>query len=233
MWILLIKENGSWFCIIWNQFESRLLVQKYVRGLEKRWKSKQETTYKKQSKKTMFPVLEQWFEAPSYMDSCVILGCFFLDKDSRRWIELIYDIIHNIEKNVPRNTDEVRDNVLMPTYRFVTSTNFIIGVIAIVLLLALMLVPTSFAMIQASVDHAYLNELYVESNGTDHIYGFKICAADEPVHYAKVIVTSDSDMVVVYSDKTIHENKCRSFGVGITANAVDSIQAKLVELVKT
>ncbi|MCV0401802.1 MAG: hypothetical protein K5777_07490 [Nitrosopumilus sp.] len=142
---------------------------------------------------------------------------------------MIYDIIQNIEKNIPRNTNEVRYNVLMPTYRFVTSANFIIGIIAIVLLLGIMLVSTSFAMTQVSVERAYLKELYVESNGTNHIYGFKICAGDEPLYNAKVIVTSDSDMVIVNTDKVIQENKCRSFGVSITANDVDSIHAKLVE----
>ena len=145
---------------------------------------------------------------------------------------MIYDIIQNIEKNVPRNTDELRYKVLMPTYRFVTSANFVLGVIVVALVLALMLLPASFAMTQVSTDNAYLKKLYVESNGTKHIYGFDLCAGDEPLHYAKVVVKSDSDMVVLTTDKPIKEKQCRSFGVNITANDVNSIQAKLVEPIR-
>ena len=145
---------------------------------------------------------------------------------------MIYDIIHNIEKSVPHNTKEVHSNVLMPTYRFVTSVDFILGAIVVALVTALVLLPAAFAMTQVNTDQPYINKLYVESNGTNHMLGFQICAGDEPLHNAKVIITSDSDMVVLTTDKPIQENKCRSFGVNINANDADSIHAKLVEPIR-
>ena len=145
---------------------------------------------------------------------------------------MIYDILHKIEKNVPQNVDQVRYEVLTPAYRFVTSANFIIGVVTIALVTALMLLPMAFAMTQVSSERAYINELHVESNGTNHIYGFEICAGDEPLHYAKVIITSDSDMVVLTTEKPIQENKCRSFAVNITANDASTIHANLVEPIR-
>lgn len=147
-------------------------------------------------------------------------------------IELIYDILHKIEKNVPQNVDQIRHDVLIPAYRFVTSANFVIGTITIALVVALMLLPMAFAMTQVSSDRAYIKELHVESDGINHTYGFQICAGDESLRYAKVIVTSDSDMVVLTTQKPIQENNCRSFAVNITANDVDSIHAKLVEPIR-
>jgi len=145
---------------------------------------------------------------------------------------MIFNILHDLEKHVPHNTDEVRYKVLNPTYRFVTSANFVGIVIVVALFLVLLLLPATFAMAQVNAEHASIKELYVESNGTNHVYGFKLCAGDEPLHYAKVVVTSDSDMVVMDITKPIQENKCRSFGVNITANDADSIHAKLVEQIR-
>ncbi|AJM93236.1 hypothetical protein [Nitrosopumilus piranensis] len=145
---------------------------------------------------------------------------------------MIYDILHGFEKHVPHNTDEVRYKVLTPAYRFVTSTDFVIGVIVVALVLALMLLPTAFAMTQVNIERASIKELYVEFNGTYHLYAFKLCAGDKPLRYAKIIVTSDSSMVTVDVNKTIKENKCRNFGVNITADNVDSIHAKLVKQIR-
>ena len=140
--------------------------------------------------------------------------------------------MNNIEKNIPQNIDKVRYKVLMPTYRFVTSGDFIFGVIVVTLVTALVLIPAAFAMTEINSDRAYIKELHIESNGTSHTYGFQICAGDEPLHDAKVTITSDSDMVVLTTNKPIQENDCRSFAVNITAHDADTIHAKLVEPIR-
>ena len=139
----------------------------------------------------------------------------------------------NIEKMYPNNSlSKFKSNM--------TWTNFWYGL----LLLAIVLTIIYFALISSTnsvflesasamttvvSDHAYIEQLSTESDGTSHVYGFKLCAGDEPLHSVKILITSDSDVVILNPEGVIAKGDCRIFGVHINANNPDSIEAKLIE----
>lgn len=130
-----------------------------------------------------------------------------------------------IEKmNVSNNLNQVKN--------YATSSNIGYMLVLIAILLAVIFFASSYAMTTVSVDHAYIQKLYIESDGESHLFGFKLCAGDEPLHFAKVIVSSDSELITLNPDGVIAKGDCRIFGVHINAKNTDSIQAKIVEPIR-
>ena len=47
----------------------------------------------------------------------------------------VYELIKEVEELTPHSISEVKSKVMMPTYRFVTSANFALGLIVVAMLL--------------------------------------------------------------------------------------------------
>jgi hypothetical protein len=124
--------------------------------------------------------------------------------------------------------DSIETKALIPTYHFVTSTNFIVSLIVVAVMLALIFMYPAIG--ETSPTGAYVKHQYTQSNGDWYTYGFKICAGNIDLHNAKVVVSSDSQTITVTSDKTINAGKCsKIFGVQIKANDPNSIRTTLID----
>ena len=58
---------------------------------------------------------------------------------------------------------------------------------------------------------------------------FDICAGDEPLDKAKVLVKSDIEVILIGSDKDIPENSCRNYEALIYAKYPEDIEIEIVE----
>jgi hypothetical protein len=141
-----------------------------------------------------------------------------------------------IEKmNITNNLNKFKSNV--------TWSNVWYGLIVLAILLTIIyfisgattnsiFLAPAYAMTSVSVNNAHIEKLYIESNGVNHVFGFELCAGDEPLHFAKILITSDSDVITLSPDNVIQKNDCRIFGVHVKANNPSSIQAKLIEPIR-
>ena len=126
---------------------------------------------------------------------------------------------------------------------FITWSNFGYVLLVIAILLAIIFIVSTYdtnssflalayAMTSVSAEHAYIEKLYIESDGTSHVYGFKLCAGDEPLHFAKILISSDSEIITLSPDSAVSKGDCRIFGVHINAKNAESIEAKLIEPIR-
>lgn len=123
--------------------------------------------------------------------------------------------------------NSIEDKALLPIYKFVTSPNFLISLLVVAVMLALIF---SYSASGISSSGAYIKHLYTESNGNQHILGFKICAGNIDLHNAIVLVSSDIQTITVTSDNTINVGKCsKTFGIQIEAKDSNSIHTTLID----
>lgn len=142
----------------------------------------------------------------------------------------------NFEKMYPSNSlSKLKSNMTWKNFWYsVLLLAIVLTIVYFVLASATnsIFIESASAMITVASGHPYLEQLYTESDGTSHVYGFKLCAGDEPLHSAKILITSDSDVIILSPDGVIAKGDCRIFGVHITANNADSIKAKLIEPIR-
>ena len=110
-----------------------------------------------------------------------------------------------------------------------TLSNYAYLTILVAFILTVIYFSSAYAMTKVSSEAPHLENLYIESSGTNHVYGFKLCAGDEILHSAKILISSDYEIVTLNVDKAISKGDCKKFGVQIIANDASSIQAKLIE----
>lgn len=124
--------------------------------------------------------------------------------------------------------NSIEKKAFLPTYRFVTSTKFLIGLLVFAVFLAALFMYPAFGA--SSPTGAYVKHLYTEYNGSQFVYGFKICAGNLNIHDAIVLVSSDSQTITVTSDDMINAGKCgKTFDVQIQADDQKSIHATLID----
>lgn len=124
--------------------------------------------------------------------------------------------------------NSIEKKALIPAYRFMTSTNFLIGLLVVAVFLAVLFMYPAFGA--SSYTGAYVKHLYTESNGSQFVYAFKVCAGNLDIHNANVLVSSDSQTITITSDDVIGAGKCgKTFDVQIQADNQDSIRATLID----
>jgi hypothetical protein len=124
--------------------------------------------------------------------------------------------------------NSIEKNALLPTYHFVTSFNFLLSLVIVVVFIGLLFMYPAFGA--SSPSGTYVKHLYTEFNGNQYSYGFKICAGNFDLHDIIVWVSSDSQTVTVTSDDIINAGKCsKTFGVQIQAEDPNSIRATLID----
>ena len=145
-------------------------------------------------------------------------------------MKLIYEILHNIEKNVPHNMTEARSKVLVPTYRFVTSANFILGIIVMIMILAVVLIPYANAYEQEVIDRNGIKNIVatdLNHNATSVI--FEYCSNKYTQDTVGALVTSELDAVPVPMEiDNIQYRKCAIYGTSILAES-DTVGITLFE----
>jgi hypothetical protein len=118
--------------------------------------------------------------------------------------------------------------VLLPTYHFVTSFNFLLSLVIVIVFLGLLFMYPAFSA--TSPSGTYVKHLYTEFDGNLYTYGFKICTNNFDLHYVIVSVSSDSQTFTVTSDDTINAGKCsKIFGIKIHAEDPSSIRTTLID----
>ena len=143
---------------------------------------------------------------------------------------MIYDILHNLEKHVPHDIAEARSKVLLPTYRFVTSANFIIGIIVVVMLLAILFLQYANAIEQEVIDRNGIKNIVVtdlNNNATSVV--FEYCLNKYTLTSVGALVTSDLDTVPIpIESDSIKYGKCAIYGTKILAES-DIVNVTLFE----
>lgn len=143
---------------------------------------------------------------------------------------MIYDILHSVEKHIPQNMSETRSKILMPSYRFVTSANFVFGVIVIGLLLALILLPKAYGYEQQVIDRNGIKNLVatdLKHNTTSVVFDF--CHNKYTLDSVGVLLTSNLDVVPVpVALDSIKYGKCAIYGETVLGKP-DTISATLFE----
>ena len=134
---------------------------------------------------------------------------------------MIYDIIHNIEKHIPHDSAEVRSKVLHPTYRFVTSANFILGVIVVVVFLVILLMQYANGFEQEVIDNYGIKNIVVtDLNHNTNSVVFEYCFNKYTLDSVGALVTSDLDAVPVPIDSdSIKYGKCAIYGTTFIAES--------------
>lgn len=143
---------------------------------------------------------------------------------------MIYDILHNLEKHIPQNIAKTRTNVLLPIYRFVTSANFIIGIIVVVMILTILLSQGAFAYEQEVIDrNGIKNVVVTDLNHNTTSVIFEYCFNKYILNSVGVLVASDLDAVPVpIGSDYIKYGKCVIYGTTILAES-DIVRVTLFE----
>lgn len=125
---------------------------------------------------------------------------------------------------------ETRSKILMPSYRFVTSANFIFGAIIVALLLAVILVPKAYGYDQQVIDRNGIKNLKVNDlnhNKTSVVFDF--CHNKYTLDSVGVLVTSDLDAVPVpVALDSIKYGKCAIYGETVLGKS-QTVSATLFE----
>lgn len=125
---------------------------------------------------------------------------------------------------------ETRSKILIPTYRFVTSANFILGIIVMIMILAVMLFQYANAYEQEVIDRNGIKNITVTDlnhNATSVI--FEYCSNKYTRDTVGAFVTSDLDAVPIPMETdNIPYRKCAIYGTSILAGS-DTVQITLFE----
>ena len=140
----------------------------------------------------------------------------------------VHKIINDIDKAIPHNIAQVKSKVVLPTYRFVTSANFALGLAVIAIITMMVLIQYAFAYSQDEIDR----------NGIKNIKGFDLKQNTSSVTFdychnkyskesAGALVISDLDAVPVPIDPdSVKYRDCATYGTKILAES-DSIKVTL------
>lgn len=143
--------------------------------------------------------------------------------------ELIYDILHDIERYVPHNVKETRSKILMPSYRVVTSVDFVLCAI-VVLLSVIILLPNTFAYEQEVIDRNGIKKVIVNDlNHNATSVTFEYCFNKYTRDSVGILVTSDLDTVPVpVAPDSIKYGKCAVYGTKILVKS-ETVNVTLFE----
>lgn len=138
-------------------------------------------------------------------------------------------IINNFEKIVPHNTQEAKTMILLPTYGFVTSANFILGIIVVVLFLVIILMQNASAYTQDEIDRNGVKDIKVQTFNNSTTVIFDYCYNKYSKDIVGVLVTSNLDAIPLPVDSSkINYRECAVYGTKILAKS-NSINATLFE----
>ena len=125
---------------------------------------------------------------------------------------------------------ETRSKVLVPAYRFVTSANFILGIIVVIMILAVVLFQYSFAYEQEAIDrNGIKNIVTTDLNHSATSVIFEYCSNKYTRDIVGALVTSNLDAVPVpVKTDNIPYRKCAVYGTSILAES-DTVGVTLFE----
>ncbi|MDH3312984.1 MAG: hypothetical protein OEM28_07540 [Nitrosopumilus sp.] len=143
---------------------------------------------------------------------------------------MIYHILHDIEKHVPKDMVETKSKILMPTYRFVTSANFALDVIVVALILIMILLPIAFAYEQSVVDKNGIKNIAVQDLNQDSgVVTFDYCHNKYSRESIGALVTSDLDVIPLpINSDSIKYGKCATYGTQILLDS-ESVNVTLFQ----
>lgn len=142
----------------------------------------------------------------------------------------VNEIMYNVENIVPHNTKEAKTKMLLPTYRFVTSANFILGGIAVVLLLATVLLQNAYAYTQDEIDRNGVKNISIQTlNNNSTVVTFDYCYNKYSKDIIGALVTSDRDAVPLPLDSSkLKYRECAEYGTKVLTKS-SSINLTLFE----
>lgn len=143
---------------------------------------------------------------------------------------MIYDILHKLEEHIPHDITEARPKVLMPTYRFVTSANFIIGIIVVAMILVIMFFQYANAFEQEVIDKNGIKNIVVtDLNHNTTSVVFEYCLNKYTLGSVGALITSDLDAVPIpIKSDSIKYGKCAIYGTTVIAES-DTVSVTLFE----
>ena len=140
----------------------------------------------------------------------------------------IYEIIKDIDGAIPHNTEQLKSKMILPTYRFVTSANFALGLVVIAVLLAMILLQSAFAYSQDEIDRNGIRDIKVTDlkQNTSSVT-FDYCHNKYSKESVGALVTSDLDAVPVPIDSdSVKYRDCATYGAKTLAES-DSVNVTL------
>lgn len=142
----------------------------------------------------------------------------------------VYEIINDIDKAIPHNIEQVKSKIVLPTYRFVTSANFALGLVAIAIIVALVLLQSAFAYSQDEIDRNGIHDIKVTDlrQNTSSVT-FDYCHNRYSKESTGALVTSDLDAVPVPIDPdSVKYRDCIQYGAKVLAES-DSVKVTLFQ----
>ena len=140
----------------------------------------------------------------------------------------VYKIIRDIDKAIPHNTEQVKSKIVLPTYRFVTSANFALGLVVIAIIVAMVLIQYAFAYSQNEIDRNGLRDIKViDLKQNTSSVTFDYCLNKYSKESTGALVISDLDAVPVPIDPdSVKYRYCVQYGAKVLAES-DSIKVTL------
>jgi len=133
----------------------------------------------------------------------------------------VYEIMKDVEKRIPHNTGEMKTKMLIPTYRFVKSPDFALGIIIIAILFAMILLPKALAYSQEEIDRNGIKNIAVTNvkNNTDSVT-FDYCFNKYSRSIAGALVVSEIDTVPVPIDlNSVRYSDCAKYGATVLSES--------------
>ena len=140
----------------------------------------------------------------------------------------VYQIIKDIDKAIPHNTEQAKSKIVLPTYRFVTSANFALGLIVIAIIVAMILLQYTFAYSQDEIDRNGIHDIKViDLKQNTSSVTFDYCNNKYSQESAGALVISDLDAVPVPIDSdSVKYRDCVQYGAKVLAES-DSVKVTL------
>ena len=143
---------------------------------------------------------------------------------------IVHEIIKDIDKAIPHNIKQAKSKVILPTYKFVTSTTFVVCIYVVAILLAAIWLQTAFAYSQDEIDRNGIKDIQVNQLN-DYISSvtFSYCHNKYNRDSIGALITSDLDAVPVpISSSDVKYRYCATYGAKILSEA-DSTKITLFE----
>jgi len=142
----------------------------------------------------------------------------------------VYEIIKDVEKRIPHNAGEMKTKMLIPTYRFVKSPDFALGIIIIAILFVMILLPKALAYSQDEIDRNGIKNITVNDikQNTNNVT-FDYCHNRYSKESVGALVVSDIDAVPVPIDvNSVKYRDCVKYGASVLSES-DNISVTLFQ----
>ena len=140
----------------------------------------------------------------------------------------IFKIINDIDKVIPHNIEQVKSKVVLPTYRFVTSANFALGLVVIAIITVMVLLQYAFAYSQDEIDRNGIRDIRVTDlkQNTSSVT-IDYCHNKYSKESVGALVTSGIDAIPVPIDSnSVKYRDCATYGAKVMAES-DSVNVTL------